>query len=144
MLGHELHHCVRWAGPGYGPTLAEAVVSEGLACCFEVQFRGGEQPFYARPLAAQDRARVRAAFLEQRDRPGYDHQAWFYGSGEWPRHAGYALGREIVERHLLRHGGSPAGLAQAPAAAFLADIADGQVVALFELAAPGLCAFLVG
>ena len=30
-LAHELHHCRRWRGPGYGSTLLEALVSEGLA-----------------------------------------------------------------------------------------------------------------
>ena len=28
---HEVHHCLRMAGPGYGWTLGEALVSEGLA-----------------------------------------------------------------------------------------------------------------
>lgn len=28
---HEAHHCLRMAGPGYGRTLGEALVSEGLA-----------------------------------------------------------------------------------------------------------------
>lgn len=40
-LGHELHHCLRHGGPGYGRTLGEALVSEGLACHFETELRGG-------------------------------------------------------------------------------------------------------
>ncbi|RJE17382.1 hypothetical protein PHISCL_10280 [Aspergillus sclerotialis] len=31
MLAHELHHCSRWDGPGYGTTLGETLISEGLA-----------------------------------------------------------------------------------------------------------------
>ncbi len=38
MLAHELHHCARWDGPGYG----EALVSEGLAGHFEQEVFGGE------------------------------------------------------------------------------------------------------
>jgi hypothetical protein len=30
-IAHEVHHCMRMAGPGYGWTLGEALVSEGLA-----------------------------------------------------------------------------------------------------------------
>lgn len=30
-IAHEVHHCRRFAGPGYGRTLGEAIVSEGLA-----------------------------------------------------------------------------------------------------------------
>lgn len=56
MLGHELHHCKRWAGPGYGRTLGEALVSEGLACHFESQLRGGSAPFYANALHDDVRA----------------------------------------------------------------------------------------
>jgi len=119
LLAHELHHTVRWAGPGYGCTLAEAVVSEGLACCFEAELPGGELPFYARPRPAPERERVQAAFAAQHDAAVYDHDAWFYGRGALPRHAGYALGAELVARHLKRCGGSAAALAQAPAAEFL-------------------------
>jgi hypothetical protein len=34
IVAHELHHCARWKRPGYGATLGEAIVSEGLACHF--------------------------------------------------------------------------------------------------------------
>ncbi|HID67809.1 MAG TPA: hypothetical protein EYP31_06040, partial [Roseibacterium sp.] len=30
-LYHEFHHVLRWDGPGYGKTLGEALISEGLA-----------------------------------------------------------------------------------------------------------------
>lgn len=38
MFAHELHHAARWAGPGYGSTLGEALVSEGLAAIFLLSF----------------------------------------------------------------------------------------------------------
>ena len=31
QVAHEVHHCRRMAGPGYGRTLGETLVSEGLA-----------------------------------------------------------------------------------------------------------------
>jgi uncharacterized protein YjaZ len=30
-IAHEWHHLARWRGPGYGETIAEAIISEGLA-----------------------------------------------------------------------------------------------------------------
>lgn len=45
-LAHELHHCVRWRGPGYGSTLGEALVSEGLADHFDLQVHHGSAPYH--------------------------------------------------------------------------------------------------
>lgn len=42
---HELHHCSRSAGRGYGRTLLEALVSEALAQHFEADFREGVASF---------------------------------------------------------------------------------------------------
>lgn len=35
VVAHESHHIMRWRGPGYGTTLGEAMVSEGLALKFQ-------------------------------------------------------------------------------------------------------------
>lgn len=37
LAAHELHHAKRWGGPGYGRTLLEAMVSEGLADHFSIE-----------------------------------------------------------------------------------------------------------
>jgi uncharacterized protein YjaZ len=122
MLAHELHHCARWTRPGYGATLGEALVSEGLACVFETGFRGGVPPFWARALDARA---LRAA--ETRARPsladrGYDHRAWFVGAPDdgLPRHVGYSLGFDIVARHVRTTGRSAAQLVHVPAEPFFA------------------------
>jgi hypothetical protein len=39
-LAHELHHCARWRGPGYGRSLGDALVSEGLADHFDLEVNG--------------------------------------------------------------------------------------------------------
>ena len=47
LLAHELHHCARsLACGGLTGTFGEALVSEGLACCFEEEIVG-VTPFYA-------------------------------------------------------------------------------------------------
>lgn len=123
MLAHELHHCARWTRPGYGRTLGEVLVSEGLACVFETGFRGGVPPFWARALDA--RALRDAEFLAapSLDETGFDHRAWFAGAPDrgLPRHLGYSLGFHLVARHVRATGRTAAQLVHVPAATVLAS-----------------------
>ena len=99
MFVHELHHAVRWTGPGYGSTLGEVLVSEGLAGHFSIELFGGEpepweslhsdtiQPYYPQ-------------MLENWHRTDYDHNAWFFGTGNLPRWLGYTAGFNLISRYL--------------------------------------------
>lgn len=119
-LGHELHHCLRHGGPGYGRTLGEALVSEGLACHFETELRGGAIPFYARALDSGALEAMRARAHAELTSTAYNHKAWFFGSSapDIPRHTGYAVGFSIVAQYIHR-GGTPASrLWDVPAEAF--------------------------
>lgn len=118
LLGHELHHCLRHAGPGYGTTLGETLISEGLACQFEYELTG-QLPFYAQ-ASPQEMAGYWDALKAAWQQP-CDHARWFFGSGDLPRHLGYALGRWRVELYLQRHGLTAAACGQYPAEAFLAE-----------------------
>jgi uncharacterized protein YjaZ len=101
-LAHELHHAIRWHKPGYGQTLLEALVTEGLAQAFEIPFRDGQTPYYA---ILQNPSRMDElmdlARLEFHNAP-YDHSGWFFGSEARgiPNWAGYALGFKIVKQYL--------------------------------------------
>jgi GNAT superfamily N-acetyltransferase len=114
-LAHELHHARRWRGPGYGTTLLEALVSEGLAQQYEAGVRG-EVPIYAHSAHPLDTLWAQAQ--AELDTPGYDHAAWFFGTGEQPRWAGYALGYELVRRGLAMLGGDAVSHAETLAEAF--------------------------
>src|SRR6266852_4448589 len=72
-LGHELHHCMRHGGPGYGGTLGEALVTEGLACHFETELRGGVVPFYARALEDKALEALWARATSELKNSSYDH-----------------------------------------------------------------------
>jgi uncharacterized protein YjaZ len=101
-IAHELHHAVRWHNPGYGRTLLEAMVTEGLAECFEILFRNGQTPFYAVPFEKSEmRALLERARLEF-ENSSYNHAAWFFGdeTQNLPRWTGYKLGFEIVHHYL--------------------------------------------
>lgn len=124
-LAHELHHCARWRGPGYGRTLGEALVSEGLADHFDLQVHPGAAPYQW--TQALDETALREALARARPRlwgTGYDHAYWFFnttGAGP-PFHAGYALGFHLIRAYLDAnpdHG--PSDLAATPAQQILAD-----------------------
>lgn len=116
QLAHELHHAKRWQGVGYGHTLLEATVSEGLAQHFEAAARGGP-PIYAAPHPDMHALWARAQ--TQLD-GSYDHHAWFFGSEQegLDRWAGYALGYELVRRFLEQRGGDAVTHVNTPAAEF--------------------------
>ncbi|QJD17170.1 DUF2268 domain-containing putative Zn-dependent protease [Paracoccus sanguinis] len=115
-LVHEFHHLIRWDGPGYGRTLGEALVSEGLAGQFVREVLGGPpDPWDQTPVAEGLAKRAIAEW----SRPGYDHGAWFFGQGELRRWVGYGLGARIVAEALAAAPDATAvTLATAPAEQF--------------------------
>ncbi|CAO4138074.1 hypothetical protein LPLAFNJD_LOCUS52 [Methylorubrum aminovorans] len=95
-IAHEVHHCRRFAGPGYGDTLGEALVSEGLAGHFAgTLFDASPEPWECALDDAALRAhRPSAAELRALNQ---DHAGWFFGAGGChPRWLGYTLGYRIV------------------------------------------------
>lgn len=99
MFAHELHHAARWAGPGYGSTLGEVVVSEGLAGHFSLELFGGEpEPWES--LKAELIQPHRPLLDKHWHHTDYDHNAWFFGTGAFPRWLGYSAGFNLVARYL--------------------------------------------
>lgn len=95
---HEVHHCLRHAGPGYGRSLGEVLVSEGLAGQFVNRLYGTPPEPWERAVeprvawrALPDDAAL-ASML-------FDHKAWFFGAGgHHPRWLGYTLGYLLAGR----------------------------------------------
>lgn len=101
-LCHELYHARSYDGPGYGSTLFDSVIFEGLATAFEEEMSNGES-FLARDLKGRKNtkelfAKVRAE-LDTKD---FNHFRWFIydESNELPRWAGYEIGFYIVGEYL--------------------------------------------
>ncbi|WP_147107239.1 DUF2268 domain-containing putative Zn-dependent protease [Tateyamaria sp. syn59] len=95
-LAHEINHILRWRGPGYGATLGEALISEGLAGVFV-------RDLYASPpepweCALGDTAALADQVIAEWDQ-AYDHGEWFFGTGQHPVWAGYTIGYRIVAYH---------------------------------------------
>jgi hypothetical protein len=102
-VAHELHHSSRIRmGPGYGITLAEALVTEGLADHFAADAfpETPPQPWDHALSAEQETELWRKAQPILEAPGGYNHQAWFLGGGDLPRWAGYTLGYRIAEAYL--------------------------------------------
>ena len=102
QVAHEAHHCLRNAGPGYGLTLGEALVSEGLAGHF-VHRLYGTPPEPWECALAEDEALSHLPNDDALGATGYDHAGWFFGvGGRRSRWLGYTLGYVVVGRWLAR------------------------------------------
>ena len=123
MVAHEYHHTLRWIAPGYGRTLGEALVSEGLAGHFARELYDNPPEHYESALEPVAFEELAPLALIHWDDAGYDHPRWFFGARDLPRHAGYTLGHALVGEHLdARAGRSAAGLVHEPASSFLPSL----------------------
>jgi len=75
MIAHECHHAMRWREVGYGRTLLEALVSEGLAGHFVRELYQSEPEPWERALPASALAPFAAEALRDGDALTYDHAA---------------------------------------------------------------------
>ncbi len=123
-LGHELHHCLRHKSIGYGETLSEALISEGLACHFESELRRGKAPFYAKALKDEIIEDIWKKATVELDSSSYNHSEWFFGSlkRSIPNHAGYSLGFNKVSKYILKCGIPASKLWATPSSEFYTKV----------------------
>ncbi len=118
---HELHHVLRRESVGYGETLGEALVSEGMAGHFVAEVLGTLPEPWETAVRAPELPALAAEALKDWNRPDYDHAEWFFGRGRLPLWLGYALGFTIVGSYLRTHPARKAGgLTDMPARLFIA------------------------
>jgi len=132
MLAHELHHAMRERGPGYGSTLGEALVTEGLAQCYEQEV-GCPTSNYAVTVRGPALAKLARMAKDELWSDAYDHDKWFFGDktdAAFPWSGGYGLGYVLMYHWLQR-----AGLS---ASAAVAVTAREVLPAAFDLAATEL------
>ncbi len=99
QLAHEVHHARRRRAIGYGSTLLQATVSEGLADHFAMEVTGKSAPLWSLAVQGQELEEVFQLAEAEWDNTSYNHSAWFIGtSQEIPRWAGYSMGYELVRR----------------------------------------------
>lgn len=118
-VAHELHHNARWRGPGYGTTLLQHMISEGLADHFAVETLGVALPPWSRALSDADVDRLLDRARPELDSSTFDRSGWFFGTRvDIPRWTGYTLGYVLVERFQATDGRSAAELVNTDANAF--------------------------
>jgi uncharacterized protein YjaZ len=116
-LVHEIHHAVRWRGPGCGSSLGERLVSEGLAQVFEYECTG-RVPIYAQgEVRPADRAVAIAAIDEDPANEG----RWFFGAGDLPRWFGYRFGYELASQVIESRESDAASLVLEPVETFVSS-----------------------
>lgn len=111
-LAHELHHSIRILhGPGYGISLGEALVTEGLADAF-VHEAFPSTPALPWDAAIDDATQSRMWKLAQpKLLDSYslsDHRRWFFGGDGIPRWTGYTLGYRLATSYLESSSGTSA------------------------------------
>lgn len=119
-LCHELNHARRYDGEGYGKTLFESMIFEGLAIAFEAEVSGG-QSFMTRALESrQDTQALIDRTKQDFDTTDFIHYTWFINdmSGRLPRWAGYEIGYYLVKKYMETTGKKASELVLEPAANF--------------------------
>lgn len=106
-IAHELYHCLRARGPGYGKSLLTALVSEGLADYFDLEINGGGPRLWDVALSNKQMLELGEKAKKEYQNENYNHNDWFFGSkdGTIPRWAGYTLGFKLVGEYLARNPG---------------------------------------
>ena len=100
-IAHEMHHAKRRRSVGYGTSLLQAMVTEGLADSFSMEIFGIAPPIWCTALSASDLEYWKeTASTTWNDTP-YNHEKWFYGvSNEIPRWTGYSVGFKLAQDYL--------------------------------------------
>lgn len=120
QIAHEVHHAMRRRAVGYGSTLLQAAVSEGLADHFSLEVSGATSRPWALALTPAELV-TWIPEVESRSAGGYDHAEWFFGTNPGiPLWTGYAVGFELVRAYLEEDPGRRASaLVGEPAGSFV-------------------------
>ena len=103
---HEAHHCMRYRKPGYGKTLGEAMVSEGLAALFEAEING-KPPIYATvKIKAKEIENAKNILNSEK----YSQGEWFFGDKNIQRWFGYTYGYRLCKSYSKKTGRTAAEL----------------------------------
>ncbi len=102
-LCHEMNHARRYDGEGYGKTLFDSMVFEGLATCFEGEVSGGKAMLYKYVTSHPDpKDLVTKYFLKHMDSTDFMYRDWFIRDPTElrPRWAGYIAGTYVIAEYM--------------------------------------------
>ncbi len=120
VLAHEVHHCVRMEQIA-DSTLADRLVTEGLACHFEVEMTGNASPSFlpVETLQSWDKHFTKMRPIMHGE--DFCEGTMFLGKrpGEFPKYAGYAVGFGLVGKYLSSEEVSAAECVTLPTSRFI-------------------------
>ncbi len=104
-LAHELHHVMRFKTVGYGNTLFEALISEGLADHFDIEVTRQKPPDWSTALSEKQIQFFLKKAAKDFNNQNYIHRDWFFGSEKRkiPKWTGYSLGFFLVQNYLKNY-----------------------------------------
>ncbi len=103
-LAHELSHSTRVLnGPGYGTTLVETIVTEGLADQFSRSLHSDVPPIPWDDALTRRQEHDLWTAAQGEATNLQIHGRWFFGTGDVPRWAGYTLGAHVVAAYRARN-----------------------------------------
>jgi len=105
QIGHELNHIARMQTIGFGRTLLDNIIAEGLATFYEEHWGGEFQSTSWGHNLSDEKLNIQWALAKPHlNNTNYNHQSWFFGyDGEHPVHTGYSLGTRIIENVFEKH-----------------------------------------
>ena len=123
-LSHEVDHSVRIeAGPGFGTTLLEELVTEGISSAFDIQVQPTDALPWIHALSPQQERTMWARARPLLNQTGLYDQ-WFFGRAGVPYWTAFQIGYHIVRDYLNGHPNSTAASIVRLNAASVLDSAD--------------------
>ena len=120
---HEFHHAMRWRGPGCGGSLAQMLVSEGLAQLFEEEVLGTPPFFASTSVTDEEIAEAQTALYDE----SFSQSKWFFGADGITRSFGYSYGYELCKRYSHSNGKKASQLVYTPTRDILEATSQGGV-----------------
>ena len=119
MIAHELYHALRWDTVGYGRTLLEALVSEGLCGRFTEELYGNKPELQECAISPELVKELSVDALAHAHSQEYNHSRWFFGGNDLPRWTGYTIGYELVGLAMKKMKLKPSEMVTTEASLFL-------------------------
>lgn len=104
-IAHELNHAMRSQAIGYGETLLEALITEGLGEHFDMEINKKSHHAWNAVLNDNQIKEMMAKAKKEYNNKNYSHNEWFFGSEEKgiPKYTGYTLGYNLVAEYLKKN-----------------------------------------
>ena len=105
VLAHEIHHSIRIARGIPSETLGQQIITEGMACHFEVVVTGGKTPSLFDNLIDHDWRTLLEQMKPLLDKKNQSINKYFLGSdpNEFPKYAGYWVGFNLISQYLKKY-----------------------------------------